>query len=93
MLWGGWLLTTVVFFSIAGFFHPYYLVMLAPPLAALAGLGVSELWQMRLQRWWLALALAAVSLGVTAAFQLNTAVLYWAPPAGCRPSPASLELG
>ncbi|HET7035134.1 MAG TPA: glycosyltransferase family 39 protein [Thermomicrobiaceae bacterium] len=44
VLWGGWLLTGVVFFSVAGFFHSYYLVMLAPPLAALTGAGLVSLW-------------------------------------------------
>jgi 4-amino-4-deoxy-L-arabinose transferase-like glycosyltransferase len=88
VLWGGWLLTAAVFFSIAGFFHPYYLVMLAPPLAALVGLGVAELWQLHGQRWWLALALAAVTLGGTAAWQLLTATAYmgtvgWLPLVAC----------
>ena len=45
LLWGIWLLTQGVFFSIAGFFHPYYLVMLAPAVAALAGSGTVALWQ------------------------------------------------
>lgn len=35
VLWGGWLVTGGVFFSVAGFFHEYYLSMLTPPLAAL----------------------------------------------------------
>ncbi|HLW03348.1 MAG TPA: glycosyltransferase family 39 protein [Ktedonobacterales bacterium] len=43
-LWGMWLLTQVIFFSVAGFFHAYYLVMLAPAICALFGIGVLELW-------------------------------------------------
>ncbi|MCP9312763.1 glycosyltransferase family 39 protein [Liquorilactobacillus satsumensis] len=39
--WAGWLVPVGVFFSIASFFHPYYMVMVAPPLAALAGIGVA----------------------------------------------------
>ncbi len=39
VLWGGWMLTCVVFFSMADFFHAYYMIMLAPPLAALIGAG------------------------------------------------------
>ncbi len=39
-LWGVWLLTAAGFFSVAGFFHSYYLVMLAPPVAALAAIAV-----------------------------------------------------
>ncbi len=39
VVWGVWLLTQTAFFSVAGFFHPYYLVMLAPAVAALSGPG------------------------------------------------------
>ena len=39
LLWGGWLGTGLIFFSFAGLFHAYYLIMLAPPLAALVGAG------------------------------------------------------
>ena len=38
-LWGGWMLTCLVFFSIADFYHAYYMIMMAPPLAALVGAG------------------------------------------------------
>ena len=44
-LWGGWTLTMAVFFSVAGFFHTYYLSMLAPGVAALAGIGLVLLWR------------------------------------------------
>jgi 4-amino-4-deoxy-L-arabinose transferase-like glycosyltransferase len=37
ILWGTWLLPTGAFFSVAQYFHRYYLVMLAPSVAALAG--------------------------------------------------------
>ena len=43
-LWGLWTLTQAVFFSVAGFFHTYYLAMLAPGVAALAGIGAVALW-------------------------------------------------
>jgi 4-amino-4-deoxy-L-arabinose transferase-like glycosyltransferase len=39
-----WLLTQGIFFSIAGMFHRYYLVMLAPAVAALVGAGIVALW-------------------------------------------------
>ena len=45
VLWAGWTLTQVVFFSLAGFFHRYYLSMLAPGIAALAGVGIVLLWR------------------------------------------------
>lgn len=44
-LWGVWTLTMGVFFSVAGFYHRYYLSMLAPGVAALAGVGVVLLWR------------------------------------------------
>jgi 4-amino-4-deoxy-L-arabinose transferase-like glycosyltransferase len=44
VLWSGWLLTGAAFFSVAGMFHRYYLVMLGPPIAALVGIGGVALW-------------------------------------------------
>ncbi|HEX8982478.1 MAG TPA: glycosyltransferase family 39 protein [Ktedonobacterales bacterium] len=44
LLWGTWLLTTTVFFSIAGFFHQYYLSQMALAIAAMAGIGIVTLW-------------------------------------------------
>lgn len=44
VLWAGWLLAAGAFFSFARFFHFYYLIMLAPPVAALAGIGLTALW-------------------------------------------------
>jgi 4-amino-4-deoxy-L-arabinose transferase-like glycosyltransferase len=38
-LWAGWFAPAAAFFSIARFWHPHYLVMLAPPIAALTGAG------------------------------------------------------
>ncbi len=67
ILWGGWLLIGLVFFSVANFFHDYYLIMLAAPLAAVIGSGVAVWWRKREQGWvqW-TLALAAAG---TLAFQ------------------------
>jgi 4-amino-4-deoxy-L-arabinose transferase-like glycosyltransferase len=45
VLWGGWLVGTAGFFSVARFFHPYYLTMLGPGIAALVGIGVAVLWR------------------------------------------------
>ena len=45
LLWGMWLLTMGVFFSVAGFFHQYYLTVMAPAIAALFGIGVVTMWQ------------------------------------------------
>ncbi|MEU9259820.1 glycosyltransferase family 39 protein [Streptomyces sp. NPDC048212] len=62
LAWGGSLLMTAFVFSfMAGIFHQYYTVALAPSIAALAGMGASVLWEER-GRWW-----AGAVLGVTVA--------------------------
>ncbi|OWR26505.1 mannosyltransferase [Saccharibacillus sp. O23] len=43
LLWVGWLLPMIVVFSLAGYFHRYYLITLAPGIAALAGAALAEL--------------------------------------------------
>jgi 4-amino-4-deoxy-L-arabinose transferase-like glycosyltransferase len=45
LLWGMWLLTMGIFFSVAGFFHQYYFTVMAPAIAALFGIGVVTMWQ------------------------------------------------
>src|SRR5258705_3337590 len=46
LLWGGWLLVTGVVLSfMGGTVHPYYTVELAPAIAAVVGISVSELWR------------------------------------------------
>src|SRR6266705_308617 len=45
LLWGTWLLTMAVFFSVATFFHQYYLSTFAPAFCALFGIGVVVMWQ------------------------------------------------
>lgn len=68
--WVLWLLTMYLFFSFASFYHRYYLCMLAPGIAGLVGIGMTDMirafrsrdgWR----RWMLPL-----SLIVTAAVQL-----------------------
>jgi hypothetical protein len=54
------------FFSVAGFYHRYYLTMLAPGVAALVGLGIAVLWQVWQRRGWAGLlgwALPVVLVG------------------------------
>ncbi len=45
VLWGTWLLTMAVFFSVATFFHQYYLTTFAPAICALFGIGVVVMWR------------------------------------------------
>ncbi len=48
LLWGSWLLVTIVVFShMQGIFHAYYTVALAPAIGALVGMGCHELWRRR----------------------------------------------
>ncbi|MDT0215670.1 glycosyltransferase family 39 protein [Rothia sp. ARF10] len=48
VVWGGWLLVTMLTFSLmAGIFHEYYTVALAPAVAALVGMGSAEAWERR----------------------------------------------
>ncbi|KUN34939.1 glycosyl transferase [Streptomyces longwoodensis] len=63
LVWGGSLLmTTVVFSYMAGIFHQYYTVALAPYLAAVTGMGAGLLWERRRELWAsLTLAAAAVA--------------------------------
>ncbi|MET7734802.1 glycosyltransferase family 39 protein [Streptomyces sp. NPDC005402] len=52
LVWGGSLLMTMVVFSyMAGIFHQYYTVALAPYLAAVIGMGAGILWEKRAELW------------------------------------------
>lgn len=69
VLWGGWLLTCVIFFSmVSGIFHAYYAIMLAPPLGAMVGIGFSQLWSWSADKKWVGILLV-VSAAVTIGFQ------------------------
>jgi 4-amino-4-deoxy-L-arabinose transferase-like glycosyltransferase len=69
LLWSGWALTYGIVYSYTGgIFHAYYLVTMAPPLSALAGIGVASLWSCYRLRGWRSLLLP-VTLLVTAAWQ------------------------
>ncbi len=48
VVWGGWLVVTMLVFSfMAGIFHEYYTVALAPAIGAVVGMGAVEAWQRR----------------------------------------------
>ena len=66
----GWLVTYAVIYSYAGgFSHFYYLATMAPPLAALAGIGLVRSCEFYLRGGWRALLLPGCLL-LTAAWQL-----------------------
>ncbi len=48
LIWGTWLVVTGLTFSfMAGIFHPYYTVALAPGIGGVVGIGAVSLWQHR----------------------------------------------
>ncbi|MGH4140576.1 glycosyltransferase family 39 protein [Clostridium sp.] len=62
ILWSMWLIPEFIYFSFTtGLFHPYYLTMLAPPIAALAGIGIVSMWELHkgkgIKSWILPVAL------------------------------------
>ncbi len=62
LVWGGWLLVTGLTFSfMAGIFHQYYTVAMAPAIAALVGMGAAEAWERR------HLPIGSITLAVTTA--------------------------
>jgi 4-amino-4-deoxy-L-arabinose transferase-like glycosyltransferase len=66
LVWGGSLLTTMVVFSyMAGIFHQYYTVALAPYLAAVTGMGAGLLWERR-RAGWAGVTLAAALVAAAA---------------------------
>lgn len=71
LAWGGALVMTAAVFSfMAGIFHQYYTVALAPYVAALVAMGAVVLWEER-AAWWPRVVLAgAVVATVTWAFVL-----------------------
>jgi 4-amino-4-deoxy-L-arabinose transferase-like glycosyltransferase len=73
LVWGGSLLITMVVFSyMAGIFHQYYTVALAPYLAAVIGMGSAILWEKRKEIWAsLTLAAAVVASAVWGYVLLN----------------------
>ncbi|MDS0526129.1 glycosyltransferase family 39 protein [Clostridium sp. SHJSY1] len=47
ILWFTWLSPVFIYFSFTtGTFHPYYLTMLAAPIAALSGIGIVSMWNL-----------------------------------------------
>lgn len=78
IVFGGWFLVTFVTFSfMAGIFHSYYTVALAPAIAAMVGMGGSLAWKSRAKLGArIALALAALAAGVWGFVLLTRADYY-----------------
>ncbi|MFE3637465.1 ArnT family glycosyltransferase [Streptomyces sp. NPDC059168] len=66
LVWGGSLIMTMVVFSyMAGIFHQYYTVALAPYVAAVTGMGAGLLWERRRETW-ASITLAAATVAAAA---------------------------
>jgi 4-amino-4-deoxy-L-arabinose transferase-like glycosyltransferase len=69
ILWGGWLITCLVFFSIiSGIFHAYYVIVSVPALGAMVGVGFAQLWNLGSDKKWAGVLLILAAIG-TLAFQ------------------------
>jgi 4-amino-4-deoxy-L-arabinose transferase-like glycosyltransferase len=80
VLWGGWLLVTAGVFSLmAGIFHDYYLVALAPAIAALVGVGGLTLWRARAALVARVALAGVVALSAAWAFVLLRRTPTWLP--------------
>ncbi|MDQ1571743.1 MAG: hypothetical protein QOF79_2417 [Actinomycetota bacterium] len=80
MLFSGWLLITGLAFSfMAGIFHAYYTVALAPAVAAVVAIGASVLWSRREEAWAKLLSAIVVLGTVTWAFVLLGEAGSWLP--------------
>ncbi|WIX81178.1 glycosyltransferase family 39 protein [Amycolatopsis carbonis] len=80
LLWGGWMVVSVVVFSyMSGIIHPYYTVALAPGVAATIGIAACELWRGRAR--FAPRAVLALMLATTAvwAFILLARTPEWQP--------------
>jgi 4-amino-4-deoxy-L-arabinose transferase-like glycosyltransferase len=63
VLWGGWLLGTAAVLSfMSGTFHDYYTVAMAPAIAALVGVGVTDVWARRHTTWVASVLTATVAV-------------------------------
>jgi 4-amino-4-deoxy-L-arabinose transferase-like glycosyltransferase len=78
LLFGGWLVTTLVVFSfMSGSMHPYYSLLMAPAMAAVVGSGVARVVRQRRVRLAVVLAVgsAAYAIVIMRAYNLPG----WAP--------------
>jgi 4-amino-4-deoxy-L-arabinose transferase-like glycosyltransferase len=75
VLWGTWLLTMGVFFSVASFFHQYYMTEMAPAICALFGIGLVIMWQDYRRPGWRGWLLP-IALIVTVAEQVHILTHY-----------------
>ena len=91
VMWGGWLITFGVVYSVmSNIPHTAYMASLAPPLAALSGAGIVMFW-----RWYRAGSWAGWLLPVAVAAELAWAYYLWSGFRGFLPwvLPTAIVLG
>lgn len=76
VLWSMWVLTMFIFFSIASRFSSYYMVMMAPGIAALAGAGLKKMWDLWKAGKWKQAWLLPVALVCTATLDITVVWKY-----------------
>ncbi len=69
ILWGGWLVTCLVVFSVAVYFHSYYLGIISPALAALVGMGIGRIIKLNDRSPLLSAAALLAAAGATLVFE------------------------
>lgn len=69
-LWGAWLAIGMTFFTVAHFFHAYYMAMLALPLAALVGISLWSIWRTLDKAYWKGVLALMVPSSITLVFHL-----------------------
>ncbi|WP_410658159.1 glycosyltransferase family 39 protein [Amycolatopsis sp. lyj-112] len=80
ILWGGWLLATALVFSyMSGIIHAYYMIALAPAIAALVGIAAVQLWRARGNPAAAGTLSAGIALTSLTAFVLLSRQSTWLP--------------
>ncbi|GMA63471.1 glycosyltransferase family 39 protein [Alicyclobacillus fastidiosus] len=69
-MWSVWFATTVLYFTFVAALHTYYMVTMAPAIAAMIGIGFGEVRHYLHHKWRVALGVVVVVLGM-AAYQLH----------------------
>ena len=84
LLWLGWLFIHIVVFSMtSGTIHPYYVVAMAPAVAALVGIGVLYIWKAYTRRthvWWivpLTIATTTITSVIMLGYRNDWTILMW----------------
>jgi 4-amino-4-deoxy-L-arabinose transferase-like glycosyltransferase len=77
VLWAGWLLPALLYFSFTtGLFHAYYVVMLGPPMAALVGATAWALHKIIRERPWMGWILTGLLTATTILVQALAVINY-----------------